>query len=77
VKYRLGDQPEAGGLQLGGQVPQFGGYGALVDAVGGASNARSARRTQLRGVGSTSRGGSGGGGSIRPGVPRNIRTSIP
>lgn len=74
MKYRLGDQPEAGKMQLGGQVPQFGGFVALSGG-GGATSLRAGRSSQIAaassGGGIEPRPPRGGGGTGKP------RTSIP
>jgi len=76
VKYRLGDQPEAGNLQLGGQVPQFGGYSTFVNEVGGASTTRTGGSTQT--AAATSGGGiAGSSGGSRSNRGDRPRTAIP
>lgn len=77
MKYRLGDQPEAGRLLLGGLQPvgQFGGIGARI---GGAARAR----IRAGGASVLSAGTSGGGAepvlpAYRPGGKFPPRVAIP
>lgn len=77
MKYRLGDQPEAGRLLLGGLQPvgQFGGLGARI---GGAALAR----IRSGGASALSAGTSGGGAEpaqpgYTPGGSLPPRVAIP